>query len=111
MTETLGQLIRERRRQKGITQEAFATLLGEGVRQSEVSRLECGFVGQPRPARLHRIATVLNLPVATLLMLTAWANPEIKSGGPVGNSSVNDTALNGQPMIEDPGCFLDSGDD
>jgi transcriptional regulator with XRE-family HTH domain len=66
MAESLGQLIRDRRQQIGMTQEAFAKLLGEGVRQSEVSRLECDFLRQPRPERLDRIATILNLPVEKL---------------------------------------------
>lgn len=44
VSHTLGQLIRERRQEMGITQEQVAELIGEGLRQSEVLRLERGHV-------------------------------------------------------------------
>ncbi|MEJ7901303.1 MAG: helix-turn-helix transcriptional regulator [Thermomicrobiales bacterium] len=73
MTRSIGQAIRARRRELGLTQEQFAELLGEGVRQSEVSRLERGHVSLPRRERLLRIGEVLDIPVGELLMLSAWA--------------------------------------
>ncbi len=76
MSETLGQLIRTRRQELEMTREQFAELLGKGVRQSDVSRLEWGRVTQPRPERLRRIAVVLDIPMGTLLTLTSWAEPE-----------------------------------
>lgn len=77
MPESLGRVIRDRRRQMGITQEQFAALLGDGVRQSDVSRLERGGVSQPRLERLQSIARILDVPLGKLLMLTSWANPEL----------------------------------
>lgn len=75
MTRSLGQVIAARRREMSLTQEQFAELLGEGVRQSEISRLERGLVTMPRPERLQRIADVIDVPVGELLLLTAWAGP------------------------------------
>lgn len=76
MSGALGRLIRARRREMGLTQEEFAELLGEEMRQSEISRLERGHVSQPRPERLQRIAEVLDIPVGELLLQTAWAEQE-----------------------------------
>lgn len=75
MSRSLGQVVRQRRLELGLSQEAFAELLGPGVRQSEISRLERGQVTMPRPQRLHRMAQVLEMPVGELLLLTSWANP------------------------------------
>lgn len=113
MSESLGRLIRDHRRHHGLTQEAFAALLGEGVRQSEVSRLERGFVSQPHPSRLQCIARILDIPVGKLLMLTSWANPELaapvstratsqrESPGPARRSSSNDAAPDARATMED----------
>lgn len=82
MTRALGLVVRARRRELGLTQEQFAELLGEGVRQSEVSRLERGHVSLPRRERLLRIGEVLDVPVGKLLMLTAWADTGREPGRP-----------------------------
>ena len=69
---TLGDVIRARRQQLGLTQEELAERIGEGVRQSDVSRLERGRVALPRRDRLQRIVTALNLPVGELLARSGW---------------------------------------
>ncbi len=45
---TLGTFIRERRKQLGLTQEQLAERVADGVRQSEVSRLEVYILKLPR---------------------------------------------------------------
>jgi transcriptional regulator with XRE-family HTH domain len=111
MKETLGQLIRDRRRQEGMSQEAFAKLLGEGVRQSDESHLESGFVRQPRPDRLQQIATVLDLPVGKLLMLTPGGNPELNSVGPLRCSSTENPLHTPQATVDVAKRTVDSGND
>lgn len=73
---TLGQFIRQRRVELGMTQEEFATLLGEGKRQSEVSRLERDRIGLPRRERLERIAEALDVSVGDLLVRSGWAGAD-----------------------------------
>jgi transcriptional regulator with XRE-family HTH domain len=111
MAESLGQLIRDRRRQTGMSQEAFAKLLGDGVRQSEVSRLESGLIRQPHPERLHRIAAILGIPVGKLLMLTSWGSPELNSVGPVRCSSTEDPLHTPQATVDVAKRILDSETD
>jgi len=65
---TLGRFIRRRRIELGMTQEQMAFLIGETVRQSEVSRLENDRITLPRRERLERIAEVLGVPVGELLV-------------------------------------------
>jgi transcriptional regulator with XRE-family HTH domain len=98
MTRTFAQVIRARRREMGLSQEQFAALLGEGVRQSEVSRLERGNVLMPRRERLQRIAEVIDVPVGELLMLTSWA--EADAGAP-------DAPVQGEPR---PALAAESAD-
>jgi len=57
----------------GLTQEALAERIGEGMRQAEVSRLESGRVTLPRRERLERIAAALDIPVGELLARSGWS--------------------------------------
>lgn len=70
---TLGVIIRGRRLELGLTQEQLAELIGDGVRQAEVSRLERDRIILPRRPRLEAIAGALNLPIGALLMRSGWA--------------------------------------
>lgn len=79
MTEratTLGQVIRDRRRELGWTQEGLAARVDHGVAQSDVSRLERGKIMLPRRQRLERIAAALELPLGVLLARSGWAGAE-----------------------------------
>lgn len=72
---TLAELVRTRRLARGWSQEELAAALtARGVRtkQSDISRLERGNVGQPRAARLLALAAVLDLTVGDLLAVSAW---------------------------------------
>lgn len=69
---TLGQVIRQRRNELGLTQEELAERIGEGVRQAEVSRLEHDYITLPRRSRLDQIARALDLPIGVLLAHSGW---------------------------------------
>jgi len=76
MAPTLGQLIRERRMELNLTQEELAERVGDGVRQSEISRLEKNRVTLPRRQRMEQIAEALDIPVGVLLSRSGWAGAE-----------------------------------
>lgn len=71
-TVTLGQFIRERRIELGLTQEQLAARVGENVRQAEISRLERDRVSLPRRGRMERLASALEVSLGTLLLRTGW---------------------------------------
>jgi transcriptional regulator with XRE-family HTH domain len=73
---TLGQVIRTRRLALGLTQEELAERIGDGVRQAEVSRLECDRVTLPRRRRMERIAAALDLPLGQLLATAGWSGAD-----------------------------------
>lgn len=83
---TLGMLIRQRRLELGLTQEALAERIGAGVRQAEISRLEHDRVTLPRKARLENIARALDLSVGTLLVRSGWAGVR-EEFGPVASEA------------------------
>jgi transcriptional regulator with XRE-family HTH domain len=74
--DTLGEAIRLRRAELGLTQEELAERIGEEVRQSDISRLERGKIGLPRAERLARIAEALDLPMGELLARSGWAGAD-----------------------------------
>jgi transcriptional regulator with XRE-family HTH domain len=69
---TLGEVIRQRRMELGMTQEDLAELIGDSMRQPEISRLERDEVGLPRRYRLEAIANALDLPIGELLVRSGW---------------------------------------
>ncbi len=78
MTESrsLGEAIRLRRLELGMSQEELAELIGPDVRQSDVSRLERGKILFPRLERLNQIATALGLSIGALLIEAGWFTDE-----------------------------------
>ncbi len=74
--ESLGQVIRRRRAELGLTQEELAERVGPTVRQAEISRLENDRVTLPRRARLQTIADALELPLGMLLERSGWSGAE-----------------------------------
>lgn len=60
----------------GLTQEELAERVGEGVRQSEISRLEHGRVTLPRRHRLEQIAAALDVSMGDLMVRTGWMDEE-----------------------------------
>lgn len=71
---TLGKVVRARRQELGLTQEALAELLGEKVGQNYISQLERGKVQLPRRPRLELIARALDLALSELLARSGWAD-------------------------------------
>jgi transcriptional regulator with XRE-family HTH domain len=72
MPVRLGNFIRERRQELGLTQEQLAERIGDTVRQAEVSRLENNRISLPRRERLAAIAAALEVSLGELLIRTGW---------------------------------------
>lgn len=60
----IGQYVKQNREKSGLTQEAFAELIGLGVKH--VSAIECGAVGVSL-STLRRISQVLSVPADEIL--------------------------------------------
>jgi len=76
---SIGSAMRARRLELGLTQEELAArvrVLGEELRQSDVSRIERGKVTLPRYQRLSCIAAALELPLGDLLVRAGWAGAD-----------------------------------
>ena len=73
---SLGEAIRLRRLDLGMSQEELAEQIGPDVRQSDVSRLERGKIVFPRLERLNQIASALGLSVGALLTDAGWFTAE-----------------------------------
>jgi transcriptional regulator with XRE-family HTH domain len=71
-SRSLGDAIRLRRLELGMSQEELAERIGPDVRQSDVSRLERGKILFPRLERLHQIAAALGLSIGALLIEAGW---------------------------------------
>ena len=67
-SRSLGEAIRQRRVELGMSQEELAERIGLDVRQSDVSRLERGKVLFPRHERLNQIADALGVSMGALLV-------------------------------------------
>jgi transcriptional regulator with XRE-family HTH domain len=68
--KALGQFIRARRLKRGLSQEALANLVDDSIRQTDISRLESGYVALPRQERLVRLAAALQVQPGVLLSLS-----------------------------------------
>jgi len=73
---TLGETIRARREELGLTQEQVANRIGESVRQAEISRLEHDHVTLPRRERLEQLAAALDLELGVLLARSGWVGAD-----------------------------------
>jgi transcriptional regulator with XRE-family HTH domain len=72
----LGNYIRERRQDLGLTQEDLAARIGGTATQAEISRLERGTIILPRRARLDALASALEVSIGALLMHSGWLTQE-----------------------------------
>jgi transcriptional regulator with XRE-family HTH domain len=75
-SRSLGEAIRLRRLDLGMSQEELAERIGPDVRQSDVSRLERGKILFPRLERLNQIASALGMSVGALLIEAGWFTDE-----------------------------------
>jgi transcriptional regulator with XRE-family HTH domain len=73
---TLGNFVRERRQDLGLTQNQLAERVGYTVRQAEISRLERGRIALPHRDRLNHLAGALDVPISTLLIASGWFEPD-----------------------------------
>ncbi len=71
-SRSLGDAIRLRRLELGMSQEELAERIGPDVRQSDVSRLERGKILFPRLERLNQIANALGMSIGALLIEAGW---------------------------------------
>jgi transcriptional regulator with XRE-family HTH domain len=98
MPGTLGTFIRGRRKALGLSQEQLAERLGDGVRQSEISRLERNRIALPRRGRLEQLALALDVSIGELLMRSGWLSEEhvplVSDGTPADDSSFREDLLN-----------------
>ena len=93
-TQSLGQFIRQRRQDLGLTQEDLAERIGTTARQAEVSRLENDRISLPRRMRMVAIATALEVSLGELLVRTGWMDEDLlgKSTEVEGDTLPVDTA-------------------
>ena len=75
-SRSLGDAIRLRRLELGMSQEELAERIGPDVRQSDVSRLERGKILFPRLERLNQIAAALGMSIGALLIEAGWFTDE-----------------------------------
>jgi transcriptional regulator with XRE-family HTH domain len=85
----LGNYVRERRIDLGLTQEELADRIGGNTTQAEVSRLERGHIMLPRRDRLDALASALDVTLGSLLLNSGWLTPDERA--------VVDGQQNGQP--------------
>ncbi len=71
-SRSLGDAIRIRRLELGLSQEELAERIAPDVRQSDVSRLERGKILFPRLERLNQIAAALGMSIGALLIEAGW---------------------------------------
>lgn len=78
---SFGDFIRRMREEElGLTQPEFAALVGDSMDASDVSQLERGRVGLPKPPRMIALAQALDMPVAALYVEAGY--PEFLEGIP-----------------------------
>lgn len=68
----LGNFVRERRQDLGLTQEEVANRIGGSATQAEISRLERGTISFPRRTRLEGLAAALEVTLGELLLHSGW---------------------------------------
>src|SRR5215203_2519679 len=72
MYTAIGNFVRERRQDLGLSQEQLAERVGGTYSQSDISRIERGHITLPRLSNLERLAASLDVPVGELLIAAGW---------------------------------------
>ena len=72
MERKLGNFVRERRLELGLSQEALAERVGDSVRQAEISRIENDRVHLPRRERMAALAEALEVTLGDLMVKSGW---------------------------------------
>jgi transcriptional regulator with XRE-family HTH domain len=76
MYSAIGNYVRERRQDLGLSQEQLAERVGGTYGQSDISRIERGHIELPRLATMVSLAASLEVPVGDLLIASGWFNEE-----------------------------------
>ena len=76
----LGDYLRNRRMELGLSQEQLAERIGGSASQAEISRLERGHVMLPRRGRLEALAAALHVSLGALLVHSGWLTEEEREG-------------------------------
>jgi transcriptional regulator with XRE-family HTH domain len=71
--QTIGDVVKARRAEMGLSSPELARLSGVG--QSTIIRIESGFIANPAPDKLRRIAEALDLSTAELFALGEYTMP------------------------------------
>ena len=87
--QSLGQFIRERRLELGLTQQQLAERVDEHLAQAEISRLERDKVALPRRPRMERLAIALEIPLGVLLARSGWTAAGDFPAAALANASSN----------------------
>ena len=66
----LGNYIRDRRQDLGLTQEQLAEQIGGDCRQSDISSIECGHIRLPNLSLMGSLAAALDVSLWDLLVAT-----------------------------------------
>jgi len=74
MYSAIGNYVRERRQDLGLSQEQLAERVGGTYGQSDISRIERGHIELPRLATMVSLAASLEVPVGNLLIASGWFN-------------------------------------
>lgn len=74
MYSAIGNYVRERRQDLGLSQEQLAERVGGTYGQSDISRIERGHIELPRLATMVSLAASLEVPVGDLLIASGWFN-------------------------------------
>lgn len=98
-SRSLGDAIRLRRLELGMSQEELAERIGPDVRQSDVSRLERGRILFPRHERLNQIAAALGMSIGALLIEAGWFTDDERAQ--VVNSSLAEPRIDAPIVIAD----------
>ncbi len=76
LKQSLGEAVRERRIKLGLSQAELAERMGCGIQQSDVSRIERGYIPWPRPDLLQALAAALQMHAIELIPLGGWMSED-----------------------------------
>jgi len=76
LKRSLGQAVRHHRMELGLTQAELAERMTCNVLQSDISRIERGYLPWPRPDLLYGLAAALSMSPLQLVMSSGWMSEE-----------------------------------
>jgi HTH-type transcriptional regulator, competence development regulator len=109
MADTFGGYLKELREQKGLTINQLAVLAG--ISASQISRIENGLRGVPKPATLRKIAEATEVPYEELMAQAGYLAEYEQSGGdfPIPEWASGKDKRDFRKMLEDDGELMFDG--